>query len=157
MTDNQQLDTLYRSAAYMGLLGRVAARLGTGLADDFPDILYTYDKRKLDCAGLSTADLMATVLTNAPEVEVFAALKLADLANENSGGEYPSGKEPDDDERPRVIDILPSYRNLLLPYLIEYTLLERDGDIAGYLKCARIPHAKVYLAQLRRWHTAAQG
>ncbi|WEF32429.1 hypothetical protein [Pseudoduganella chitinolytica] len=88
-----------------------------------------------------------------PQLAEFVKLKWYGSLTDSLDGEFPKNEKPGDDEKVAVVEELPLYRNFLLPYLVEWSLLsERPGDVAAYIRCVRMPHAAKYEKRIKQWY-----
>jgi hypothetical protein len=69
---------------------------------------------------------------------------------EDDGGEYPLGEEPDESDKPVLIERHPFYKSFMVGYIVEYYLLKnKPKELLQYIKKIRIPYAKKYEKELK--------
>lgn len=153
----KELSDFFDSHNYQKLLSESCSLLNLPLNEQFPEILYEYDFKKLNCSSLALADLRETLTNSGAFLLPFIKLKFSEDSGEVAG-EFPENETPGEDDSPKVVRKMPVYRNFLLGYLIEFTILKTQPDmITQYLKCARIPSAATYAKRLKNWYNQAQG
>lgn len=152
----KELSEFFESCHYQRLLHESCAQLEILLNENFPEILYEYDFKKLKCSALGISDLRETVVNSQEFLLPFIKLKFTEDADDTAG-EFPRDETLGEEDRPKVVKQMPAYRNFLLGYLIEFTLLKTQPDmVTEYLKCARIPNAATYSKRLKNWYNKAQ-
>lgn len=152
----KELSAIFDSDSYHKLLNESCSLLKLDLNEEFPEILYQYDFKKLNCSPFILADLRETLENSGPSLLSFIKLKFSE-DTDDLGGEFPQGETPGEEDRPNIVKKMPVYRNFLLGYLIEFTILKTRPDvIIQYLKCVRIPNAATYAKRLKNWYGQAQ-
>jgi hypothetical protein len=156
-TTRDQLRSFYKTPSYQDILLDACSTQGLKVESDFPDILYTYDIRDLDCAALTIDELLPTLAHHRASLLRFVKLKLQHT-DTKSIGEFPPGEEPEPEDASTHVELQSYvYENFLIGYLIEFTLMLRpQGDVSRYLKCIRTPNAKAYAMKVKRWFEDAQ-
>lgn len=153
----EELSNFFISDDYQKLLIESCRLLRLPLKEDFPEILYQYDSKKLDCSQLTLSELEKTLKISGAPLLQFIKLKF----NEDSGdldGDFPKNEMPGEEDRAKLVEKMGVYRNFLLIYIIEFTILSaRPETITQYLKCVRIPKAVAYSKSLKKWYDEAQG
>ncbi len=147
-----ELSDFFESSDYRWLLTEAVKGLELSLIEPMPEILYEYDKKKLECASLSISDLLLTLSKNRNQLLPFTFLKFRDEPDDLSG-EFRSGEGLGKNDQPKIVSEIKVPKNFLLGYIIEFTILSISPEnISQYLKCVRIPKADSYGKRLKRWH-----
>jgi hypothetical protein len=154
---SEEFSAFFMSDAYQELLIESCSQLNVPLSVDFPEILYQYDVKKLDYSQLTIPELGNTVQTSRAALLRFIKLKFCEDPDDLDG-EFPENEMPGEADRSTLVEKLGVYRNFLLTYIIEFTILSaRPETITQYLKCVRIPKAVAYAKSLKKWYNEAQG
>ncbi len=154
----EDLKSLYESEVYQNLLSEFEKR----------------SKHKLDSREKDSTSLCNTLtniekrylILNIPFEEVVSEFEITQdlfldyhiaatyfFSKENEddpGGEYPKGEEPDKDDKPKTIEVLGIAKTFLLNRFCEFYLL-KTGDrerLLHFLKTTRMPCAKKYADQI---------
>jgi hypothetical protein len=153
--NNDEFLDFFNSTQYKKLLVEACTQLRLELNENFPEILYEYDEKKLGCAGLALTDLRNTMEESSQTLIKFIILKYnEDPANLDK--KISANSRINDEDEPKLIKTMPMYRNFLLGYIVEFTILNRNpSKIIEYLKCVRIPNSSGYANFLKKWHLRA--
>lgn len=155
-TARQDLENFFNSELYKTLLSDACNICGLSLNSEFPEILYKYDENKLECSKLKLSDLSNTILNCSQELRIFIKLKFYEDPK-NTIGNFSANELPGENDKPKLVQKMPAYKNFLLGYLIEFAIIKNNPDtIVQYLKCVRIPSASSYAKSLKKWYIQAK-
>lgn len=151
----QELMDFFEYSPYKTILTDSCHRLGLKINDEFPEILYQYDLKKLTSSGLTISELKKVIDKCSNSFSYFVMMKFREDPGDLDG-ELPPNEMPGEEDRAKVVEQLPVYRNFLIGYIVEFALIDqRPDNLVEYLKCVRVSHASSYGKLLRKWHSRA--
>lgn len=147
MVTTMDVREFIKSNGYNELLNKTVHSLSLPLRDgDIPSQVFNIDAGSINKSGVSLNDLSS--LYNEDENKIINFIRLHQHEVQDDNDDY---YEDDDEENKSVtIEVLPSYKNFLIGYLIKYYLLKNDQQaLDTYLKALRIPNYKKYANELK--------
>jgi hypothetical protein len=149
MVEIQKIRIIINSNIYQEVILKLA-NLSNIKIIDATDVMINFDLKKLEFSGFSCDELAATLISYRNEIEQFIIKKNNELMEENDDQEFPKGMRV---EAARTIEEKGTSSSFLFIALIEFSLLMKsENDLLNYLNKIRIPHAKKYAKQLKKWY-----
>ena len=121
---------------------------------DFDEEMIQWDVSSVEKSGLTVSELTEVLQGMSSSIEYFINLKNSELFAEIDVEDYPVHMEGETEDVNEIIEgISPSF---LLIGLIEFCLIKKsENELLDYLKSSRIPQAKKYAKQLKKWYEAS--
>ncbi|QCP54366.1 hypothetical protein FAZ95_36100 [Trinickia violacea] len=143
-------DALYEfafSPQYQKCLDEVCKRTGILIYAQYGDVIFKFDKGRVEVSGMSLRDIEALVQTYNDTFINFCVAKIEFFKKNAVGQEFPKGEEVEEfDQKEQVQGFS---RGILLMYAIEFLLAAKGREhLEEYVKTARIPHAKKYVKDI---------
>jgi hypothetical protein len=149
MVEIQKIRAIINSNIYQEVILKLA-NISNIKIIDATDVMISFDLKKLEFSGLSCDELAANLISYRNEIEQFIIKKNNELMEENDDQEFPKGMGV---EAARTIEKKGTSSGFLFIALIEFSLIMKsENDLLDYLKKIRIPHAKKYAKQLKKWY-----
>ena len=150
----ESLRNFYNSSIYCDRLNEIRSTLGLEeVSDAFPDVLYSHDAKKIEAANVSLESITDCLKNDFDFAKTFIVTKFRAVENEEPDDEHPPNEPPGEDEKAKLIQKLPPYKNFLIFHIVEYLILrDKPEALQKYLKQIRIPHAEKYAKQLRDFY-----
>lgn len=128
---------------YLNLLDKAMCSLSFVLREgNIPSQVFNIDAGCLNKAGIGLSELNE-LYDNGDKIIRFIALHQNEIQDDD---DYEDNAE----DKSETIEVLPSYKNFLIGYLIKYYFLKNDPKgLDVYLKALRIPNHKKYAVELK--------
>ncbi|MFE8117169.1 hypothetical protein [Brenneria goodwinii] len=127
---------------YLNLLNKVTGLLSIPLRDsEIPSQVFNIDASCINKANIDLSTLNELCESDKENIIEFIRLHKSEIDRNNS-----SNDENDDE----LIEVLPSYKNFLIGYLIKYFFVSRKPEmLESYLKSLRLPAYKKHADELK--------
>jgi len=139
----ESIKNLIASDRYSSLLDMVRNEANIQIDEaPLPSALLNYDAGRLKAAKIEASVLAGILETDLDAVSKYSIVRLGFKDDED--------QEQDENEKDKLIETLPYYKNFLVSTLIEfYFLKNKPTELAAYLKAARMPNAKKFEKELK--------
>ncbi|MDX5631116.1 MULTISPECIES: hypothetical protein [unclassified Brenneria] len=139
MVTTLDVRTFINSDNYLNLLNNVTQSLSIPLRDsEIPSQVFNIDANCINKANTDFSILNELCSSDKEEIVNFIKLHKYEINRDNEEG---------DDE---IVEILPSYKNFLIGYLLKYFFVSRKPEmLESYLKSLKLPAYKKHADELR--------
>lgn len=130
---------------YLNLLDKTVCLLSFPLREgNIPSQVFNIDAGCLNKAGISLSELNELY---GDDDKIIKFIELHQNEIQDDDDDY---YKDNDEDKNETIEVLPSYKNFLIGYLIKYYLLKNNPKgLDVYLKALRIPNHKKYAVELK--------
>lgn len=144
----ESIKNLIESDSYSSLLDMVRNKANIQIeAAPLPSALLNYDAGRLKAAKIDAPVLAGILETDLDAVSKYSVIRLGFKDEED--------QEQGEEEKDKLIETLPYYKNFLVSMLIEYYFLKnKPSELAAYLKAARMPNAKKFEKELKEAYSS---
>lgn len=159
MVNLENLKEFMKTENYNLVLENIAKKLNRKMEDGIPSYaMLIYNDKALKIAKLDIMEIKKVITEDSENFSKYTIEKIKFFTDtkEEFEEEYPEGEEPDEDEKPVLIETRPAPRSFLIGPSIEYWLLKNNFKyLEIYLKLIRMPQAKKYAKQLKKIYDEA--